>query len=290
MVIPCYLIKLLRSPLVFSLPPSISLLSSLDLPTSPPLAKDYLLAMKQQTLLYLLFAWEVVIAQVVNASQAINTFINELNLPAASAKGIHNKLFRNVRVIEPILSGQSVASLEVVQLACDIAQIALGFSAVNTTPVNQTETDGTWSEVCWETPTCAILPNSDRQVSLAMKIINFFQTKFAVRSGGHSPNPGWSSVGQPGILIDLQLLHEIVVSPDASVVSLGPGNRWGDVYSALDPYQVSVIGGRINDVGVGGLILGGIIALFSKLASFKTAAIVSELLPTSPRWVFSFIR
>lgn len=41
-------------------------------------------------------------------------------------------------------------------------------------------------------------------------------------------------------------------------MSLGPGLRWGDVYNALDSYGVSLIGGRIPQVGVGGLILGGL--------------------------------
>lgn len=47
------------------------------------------------------------------------------------------------------------------------------------------------------------------------------------------------------------------VSSDRKIASLGPGGRWGDVFAALDPYGVSVIGGRIPHVGVGGLMLGG---------------------------------
>lgn len=41
------------------------------------------------------------------------------------------------------------------------------------------------------------------------------------------------------------------------MVSVGPGARWGKVYEVIDPYGVGVIGGRIPNVGVGGLILGG---------------------------------
>lgn len=58
-------------------------------------------------------------------------------------------------------------------------------------------------------------------------------------------------------LIDLQKLNQVTVSADHKVASLGPGGRWGDVFTALDPYSVSVIGGRIPHIGVGGLILGG---------------------------------
>lgn len=102
-----------------------------------------------------------------------------------------------------------------------------------------------------------ILPRSTAETAKALKIVGFFKTKFSVRSGGHSPNPGWSSVNDAGILIDLQKMNQLTVSSDKSVVSLGPGLRWGAVYDALDPYGVSVIGGRIPNVGVGGLILGG---------------------------------
>lgn len=81
--------------------------------------------------------------------------------------------------------------------------------------------------------------------------------KFTVRSGGHSPNPGWSSMEKPGILIDLKKLNKVSISPDRKLASLGPGGRWGDVFTALDPYDVSVLGGRIPHVGVAGVILGG---------------------------------
>ena len=59
------------------------------------------------------------------------------------------------------------------------------------------------------------------------------------------------------MLIDLQKLKQVPVSADKKVATVGPGGRWGDVYAALDPYGVGVIGGRIPQVGVGGLILGG---------------------------------
>lgn len=113
-----------------------------------------------------------------------------------------------------------------------------------------------------------MLPGSVQDVSKTLKIINFFKTRFSIRSGGHSPNPGWSSIKKPGLLIDLQKLNQITVSADKQTVSLGPGGRWGDVYAALDPYGVSVIGGRIPHVGVGGLILGGINTLASSVDGY----------------------
>ena len=113
------------------------------------------------------------------------------------------------------------------------------------------------SSAVWQTPSCAILPNNARDVSKSLLIISFLETKFSIRSGGHSPNPGFSSIGQPGILIDMQRLNQITLSLDQNTTSLGPGARWGDVYATLDPFGLSVVGGRIPTVGVGGLLLGG---------------------------------
>ena len=42
-------------------------------------------------------------------------------------------------------------------------------------------------------------------------------------------------------------------------MTVGPGNRWADVYSKLDALGIAIGGGRVATVGVGGLTLGGII-------------------------------
>jgi FAD/FMN-containing dehydrogenase len=94
-------------------------------------------------------------------------------------------------------------------------------------------------------------------VSKIVKILHFFQVKFAVRSGGHSPNPGFSSIGKEGILVDLHKLNQVTLNNEKTVASVGPGGQWGDAISALDAQGATVIGGRIPNVGVGGLILGG---------------------------------
>jgi hypothetical protein len=38
---------------------------------------------------------------------------------------------------------------------------------------------------------------------------------------------------------------------------VGPGANWGRAYEVLDPLNISVVGGRSAEVGVGGFILGG---------------------------------
>jgi len=45
--------------------------------------------------------------------------------------------------------------------------------------------------------------------------------------------------------------------PEQDTVDVGPGATWQMVYEALEPFNVSVVGGRAGNVGVGGLTLGG---------------------------------
>ena len=47
------------------------------------------------------------------------------------------------------------------------------------------------------------------------------------------------------------------VDYNSGTVELGPGLTWGQVYAALEPTGVNVVGARISDVGVAGLTLGG---------------------------------
>jgi FAD/FMN-containing dehydrogenase len=68
---------------------------------------------------------------------------------------------------------------------------------------------------------------------------------------------------QGGITIDLSALKSIKVSLDKKTTEIGAGNRWGEVYSVLDQMGLSVVGGRVTGIGVGGLTLGGGVSFFS---------------------------
>lgn len=49
----------------------------------------------------------------------------------------------------------------------------------------------------------------------------------------------------------------VTYDESTGIASIGAGNIWDDVYSALEPYSVNVVGGRVSGVGVAGFILGG---------------------------------
>ncbi|RAL65682.1 hypothetical protein DID88_005350 [Monilinia fructigena] len=104
-------------------------------------------------------------------------------------------------------------------------------------------------------PTCVAEVVSDADVSIVMEIVSKTKTPFAIKSGGHASNPGFSST--PGVFISLAKLNHVKLASDKSSVEIGTGNRWTEVYSALDGTNVNVVGGRVSGPGVGGLTLGG---------------------------------
>jgi len=76
-----------------------------------------------------------------------------------------------------------------------------------------------------------------------------------VKGGGHATNPGFSSTR--GVQISLTRFNDTKVDYDSGAVELGAGLTWGQVYAALEPTGVNVVGARIPDVGVAGMALGG---------------------------------
>jgi FAD/FMN-containing dehydrogenase len=63
----------------------------------------------------------------------------------------------------------------------------------------------------------------------------------------------------------LKNLNDLSLNNDKSIVSVGAGNRWIDVYKFLNPYGLAAVGSRDADIGVGGFITGGGISFYSNL-------------------------
>jgi FAD/FMN-containing dehydrogenase len=74
----------------------------------------------------------------------------------------------------------------------------------------------------------------------------------------HTPFAGAANADQ-GITIDLSRLDQVTPSSDLSTVTIGPGNRWANVYLKLDALGIAIGGGRVATVGAGGLTTGGMI-------------------------------
>jgi FAD/FMN-containing dehydrogenase len=112
-------------------------------------------------------------------------------------------------------------------------------------------------------PGCILHPSAPQDVSRAVSIIAAIDgCNFAIKGQGHAPAAGFANI-DGGVTIDMTGLNTTVLSPDSSVLSVGAGASWLQVYQYLDPFNVSVAGGRNGLVGVGGLTLGGGISHFS---------------------------
>jgi FAD/FMN-containing dehydrogenase len=81
------------------------------------------------------------------------------------------------------------------------------------------------------------------------------QLDLAVRGGGH--NGAGLGIVEDGVVIDLSLLNEVQVDPDARTVRVGGGCTWGEVDRATNAHGLATPSGIISTTGVGGLTLGG---------------------------------
>lgn len=95
-----------------------------------------------------------------------------------------------------------------------------------------------------------------------MLLARLTQCPFAAKSGGHAAFAGASSI-QDGITISFANLKRVSLSADKKVASIQPGNTWGPVFEQLTKSDVTVVGGRLYNIGVGGLTLGGGISYWS---------------------------
>lgn len=126
-----------------------------------------------------------------------------------------------------------------------------------------TEQNNYWSTGCGALkPSCILFPNTADEVAVIVGVLHDNNETFAVKSGGHNPNEGFSSI-QGGPLISTKYLNEVVFDPASMTVRVGPGNDWQDVHKALETTGVTVVGGRIGDVGVGGYVVGGGLSFLS---------------------------
>jgi FAD/FMN-containing dehydrogenase len=132
-----------------------------------------------------------------------------------------------------------------------------------------------WSTGCGALkPSCMLYPKNAQEVSTIVQILNENNETFAIKSGGHNPNAGFSSI-QGGPLISTKELNEVTFDPASMTVRVGPGNDWQDVHKALEGTNVTVVGGRIGEVGVGGYVLGGGLSFLSTQYGWAANNIVS---------------
>lgn len=120
-----------------------------------------------------------------------------------------------------------------------------------------------WSTGCGNLkPSCQLYPTTANEVAAIVKILHGNNDTFAIKSGGHNANKYFASI-DGGPLISTKKLNEVTFDADSMTVRVGPGNDWQDVHQALEGTGVTVVGGRIGEVGVGGYVVGGGLSFLS---------------------------
>ncbi|KAJ2917514.1 hypothetical protein MD484_g2939, partial [Candolleomyces efflorescens] len=112
-----------------------------------------------------------------------------------------------------------------------------------------------WSFASTELSDCVVEPATPEDVGRVLQIVGETRTPFAVKGGGHSTNPGFSST--KGVHISMVAFSQVTYDASSQTAQVGAGLVWDDVYEALEPYGVNVVGGRVSGVGVAGFTLGG---------------------------------
>ncbi len=78
----------------------------------------------------------------------------------------------------------------------------------------------------------------------------------SVRSGGHGLSG--RATNNAGLVLDLSAFNQVeLLDPQRHLVRIGAGARWGEVAKALAAHGLAISSGDTNQVGVGGLTLGG---------------------------------
>ncbi|EPS32646.1 hypothetical protein PDE_07606 [Penicillium oxalicum 114-2] len=136
------------------------------------------------------------------------------------------------------------------------------------------ETKEFWSNTELMAPGCVFRPKNSRQLGQAVKALVQADAKFAVRGGGHMGIRGSNNIDD-GVLIVMSNLTTMALNRDHSVLSLGPAYRWGEVYSYLAHYDLTVPGGRLGPVGVPGLLLAGGVNFFGNQVGFSCNSVIN---------------
>jgi FAD/FMN-containing dehydrogenase len=103
-------------------------------------------------------------------------------------------------------------------------------------------------------PALIAQPATAADVAAAVKFAAQNQLLVSVKGGGHAASG--HAVCEGGLMIDLALLNEITVNPQAKTASAGGGTKWGELDAATQAHGLAVTGGRVPGTGIGGLTLG----------------------------------
>ena len=117
-----------------------------------------------------------------------------------------------------------------------------------------------WSQRSVLSPNCIFAPTTSQNLADAVKILAQTNTKFNIRSGGHSPTAGTNSINDGVLIVTTHFNDTTIVRASENLTDpyflMGADVTWDQAYDYLAPQNLTVVGGRVSAVG-SSLVLGG---------------------------------
>jgi FAD/FMN-containing dehydrogenase len=112
-----------------------------------------------------------------------------------------------------------------------------------------------WNGLIDKYPALILRAQDTADVVAAVNFVRENDLLVAVRGGGH--NVAGTAVVDGGVVIDLSLMRDVEVDPQARIARAQGGATWGDVDRATTEHDLATPGGVVSETGIAGLTLGG---------------------------------
>jgi len=105
-------------------------------------------------------------------------------------------------------------------------------------------------------PAIIVRGKNNDDIVTAIRFAREHHLTLSVRSGGHGLHG--LATNNDGLILDLTHFNTVeILDPEHHLVRVGAGAHWGEVAKALANHGLAISSGDTNQVGVGGLTLGG---------------------------------
>ncbi|KAG8631308.1 hypothetical protein KVT40_000448 [Elsinoe batatas] len=191
---------------------------------------------------------------------------------------------------------QTGARITPARATCEVLRLVyLQYTSFNGSVAYTEDNTNYWTAASALGPACIFAPDRPEAMSSAVLLLWLSRVPFAVRGGGHMPIGDFNNIDARGVLLSTTALRRLALTPSKTSINVGPGNRWRDVYNALEPHGLAVVGGRVGPVGVPGFILGGGVSYFGQqrgwavnnVASIQVVLADGRLVTASARGQYS---
>jgi len=110
-----------------------------------------------------------------------------------------------------------------------------------------------WNGMIDRRPALIARCTSAADVAACVRFAREHNLEVAVRGGAH--NVAGHATTSGGLVIDLSLMKDIFIDPDARIARVDPGVTWGELDAAAQVHGLATPGGVYSRTGIAGLTL-----------------------------------